>query len=217
MVFSNERKLNLSGWLQAESCTEYNSPLKLQKFLLFYELFSEIDDGDGCFSHLQGWKKGPVFSNVWGDYTKERVAFNNASMSTYRTSKAMINIDRAELSSFLVKILSEDELSGLTHKLNLWASKKDKILSGEKYVDLDIADFNENDREMINILKVMYPPQYINSVDVLTFNNKSFILRKDDFPKLTEFLADNLMDLSHGTVDNPIYISIGAGEELYID
>lgn len=68
MIYSNERKLCLSGWLMEHHEIEYNTPLKLQKFLLFYEAFTKVSGETPDFSHLRGYKKGPVFSNVWGKY-----------------------------------------------------------------------------------------------------------------------------------------------------
>ena len=78
MINSNTRKLTLSGWLRKNNPREYDSPLKLQKFLLFYELLSKTAGEQADFDHLRGYKRGPVFSNVWGDYTKERISFNEA-------------------------------------------------------------------------------------------------------------------------------------------
>ena len=79
MVNSNARKLCLSGWLMNNGFHEYNSPLKLQKFLLFYESFTKIEGEKADFSSLKGYKCGPVFSNVWEDYTKERASFDDAA------------------------------------------------------------------------------------------------------------------------------------------
>lgn len=41
MIYSNERKLLLSGWLQENNKESYNTPLKLQKSLLLYEAFAK--------------------------------------------------------------------------------------------------------------------------------------------------------------------------------
>ena len=43
---------------------------------MFYENFAKTFGEQPDFSHLRGYKKGPVFSNVWGDYTKERASFD---------------------------------------------------------------------------------------------------------------------------------------------
>lgn len=115
MVYSNPRKLLLSGWLKQNGNPEYNSPLKLQKFLFFYEAFTKINKGTADFSHLKGCKRGPVFSNVWGDYTYERPAFDDAVEKEYSAPREKIVEEYAKKSQFLVSILSENELSELTH------------------------------------------------------------------------------------------------------
>ena len=53
MINSTKRKLALSGWLKNNNGKEYDTPLKLQKFLLFYELFSDIDGDEADFSDLR--------------------------------------------------------------------------------------------------------------------------------------------------------------------
>ena len=39
------------------------------------------------FTYLKGYQKGPVFSVVWGDYTKDRNQFNSLARSTYMKNK----------------------------------------------------------------------------------------------------------------------------------
>ncbi len=55
MIYSNNRKLSLSGWLKQNYENEYNMPLKLQKFLLFYESFSKVEGEETDFGHLKGF------------------------------------------------------------------------------------------------------------------------------------------------------------------
>ena len=87
MINSNNRKLCLSGWLKHNNEQEYNTPLKLQKFLFLYEAFSKVAGEVTDFSHLKGYQRGPVFSHVWGDYTKERIAFDLAAEQCYNYRK----------------------------------------------------------------------------------------------------------------------------------
>lgn len=118
MIYSNERKLCLSGWFKENSEKSYSKSLKLQKFLLLYEAFAKTSGEKTDFSHLRGYKKGPVFSNVWGDYTKERTAFDTAAMKTYEAKKDSVNETRAKKCGFIVETMTEEELSELTHKMN---------------------------------------------------------------------------------------------------
>lgn len=96
MIYSNARKLLLSGWLKENGSKEYNSPLKLQKFLLFYEAFTKINGELADFNHLRGYKRGPVFSNVWGDYTHERLAFDDAVQKEYDSPHEQLDVERAK-------------------------------------------------------------------------------------------------------------------------
>lgn len=95
MIYSNEHKLYLSGWFKENSEKEYSIPLKLQKFLFFYEAFTKADGENPDFDHLRGYINGPVFSNVWGDYSKNRNEFDKeATRQYFIQEKSIINEDR---------------------------------------------------------------------------------------------------------------------------
>lgn len=218
MIFSNKRKLCLSGWLQKNNRNEYNTPLKLQKFLLLYESFSKVSGEAPDFGHLRGYKRGPVFSNVWGDYTKEREAFDKVSNEAYASGVIEMDEVRAKKSAFIVSVLSESELSELTHTMNLWKAKEKRIMAGEYQVDLDENDFNENDSEIISMLDRMYPIQLIENSKVIEIDNHYFIFKKNDMQKLTEQHFDTLSGLSeNGELFNPIYVDIDEEGRLVID
>ena len=108
MLYSNDRKLSLSGWLQENDISAYRSPLRLQKFLFFYEAFSKVNDDVSDFARLKGYKRGPVFSPVWGDYTKDRTEFDSVSLEKYHAKQTDINNLRAKRASFIVSSLSEN-------------------------------------------------------------------------------------------------------------
>lgn len=218
MIYSNERKLCLSGWLRKNSKVEYDTPLKLQKFLLLYEAFSKASGETPDFSHLRGYKRGPVFSNVWGDYTKEREAFNCAADESYASRHFDINEVRARKCAFIVRILTENELSTLTHSMNLWKSKESRIMSGEYQVNLEEKDFNEQDKQIIRLLDQMYPIELIDDSEVIHIDNCSFVFKKNDIPRLTEEHFDILGALSENEqLTNPVYVEIEEGGRLVID
>lgn len=218
MIYSNNRKLALSGWLKANSEKEYGTPLKLQKFLLFYESFAKANGEEPDFGHLRGWKNGPVFSNVWGDYTKERSLFNDTAAQKYEAFGESINASRAQKCAFLVKTLSESELSELTHKMNLWKSKKGRILSGEYQVDLHEEDFTDEDVNIINALDKMYTTEVVNSSEVIEIDNHYFIFSKEDATQLKEQHFDILAKLPEvDELHNPVYVEIDEDGRLVID
>lgn len=218
MINSNKRKLCLSGWLMNNNQHAYNTPLKLQKFLLLYESFSKVAGEAPDFSHLKGYKRGPVFSHVWGDYTKERNDFDIQADLSYIQNPNSINIARAQKSAFIVSTLSEKELSDLTHKMNLWKAKEKRIMNGEYQVALFEEDFNEDDCHLIKLLDLMYPIEMVDSSSIIHLNNNYFVFNKADAAKLTEENFDTLSILTETeTLHNPVYVELDNEGRLLID
>lgn len=218
MIYSNKRKLCLSGWLRKNNESEYDTPLKLQKFLLLYEAFSKTSGENPDFSHLKGYKRGPVFSNVWGDYTKERTAFNKAADEAYEKGKADINIERAKKCAFIVGTMTEKELSDLTHKMNLWKSKEKSIMQGVYQVELQEKDFNSEDETMMRLLDEMYPMKMIEVSTIFKLDENYFVFNKSDVPKLTEKHFDTLLTLTEQEeLHNPVYVEVDEEGRLLVD
>lgn len=218
MIYSDDRKLALSGWLKEDSIDEYLSPLKLQKFLFFYEAMSKLDNDNADFSHLRGYERGPVFSQVWGDYTKERSEFNTEASKAYQTNTSKVNSDRAKICSFIVKVFTEKELSDITHVMNIWKSKEERILSREYQVNLDEKDFNDDDKIIVKNLKDAFPIEFINNSYVIRVENNNFIISKDDEKRLKEEHLDTLYKLSKlETLENPVYTYIDDEGVLVVD
>lgn len=218
MIYSNQRKLSLSGWLKEHEMNEYNKPLKLQKFLLFYEVFSKINGESPDLSYLRGYKRGPVFSQVWGDYTHERKQFDEAASEAYQNHSYEIVSERAERCSFIVKTLSEHELSSLTHKMNLWKSKEQQIMAGKHQVDLEEQDFIEDDFQMISTLEKMYPIEMIRNSFVIEMNNYFFVFSKKDVIHLPEEHFDILGALTDVPgLTNPVYVEVDEEGRLLVD
>ena len=218
MIYSNKRKLALSGWLKENNITSYETPLKLQKFLLFYETLTKISGETPDFSHLKGYKKGPVFSSVWGDYTKERVDFNMAAQSAYNTDPQSINKKRAEKCAFIVSTMTEKELSDFTHQMNIWKSKENRIMSGEYQVDLDESDFNSDDMQLIQTLDAMYPTEMVENSTVIKLDEKYFVFSKSDARCLTERHFDTLLTIvENEELYNPIFVNMDNEGRLIVD
>ena len=219
MINSNVRKLCLSGWLKNNYYTAYEAPLKLQKFLLLYESFAKVNGEITDFKYLKGYQRGPVFSQVWGDYTKERQCFDNAADDAYKNHyQEEVNDELVKKSAFLVRILSEKELSELSHKMNIWKVKESRIMNGEHQVSLSEDDFNEDDEKMINLLNSMYPISLIEESEVISINNYYFIIKKTDIPKLTATHYDVLSSLTDTEeLMNPVYVDIDEEGRLIVD
>ena len=218
MINSDTHKLELSGWLQAENESAYNSSLKLQKFLFLYESFSVADGETANFSCLKGYVRGPVFSNVWGDYTHERMDFDDRALEAFKKNGVTINQNRAKRSSFIVSILTEPELSELTHQMNIWKVKESEIKSGKRQVSLHSSDFNDHDKHLAKTLEMMYPDELIENSKVLSVSGYNFVFSKEDFSKLQEKDEDTLAMLAEkGDLHNPVFVEKDVDGRLLID
>jgi len=215
---SSIRKRALSGWLKKYHEKEFFLPLKLQKFLFFYEALSKTEKDVVEFNKLKGYINGPVFSDVYGDYFHRRDDFINEVENDYNDNIKSVNNARAKFAGFLVSILNEDELSSFTHEFNIWKAKENDIKSGVRDVSLYEKDFNEKDAELLTSMKNMYPIDYIDSVKVIEISGKSFILNKEDIPKLTDESEYVFISLANeSSLQNPVYISISDDGVVLVD
>lgn len=218
MINSNKRKLALSGWLKENNIVSYENPLKLQKFLFFYEALIKISGGRPDFNKLRGYEKGPVFSVVWGDYTKERCDFNKAASKSYEDNSEIINEEIAEKSSFIVSTLTEKELSDFTHLLNIWKAKEDRIMKGEPQVSLEESDFNSDDIKLVSTLSSIYPIDMVKNSTFFQINDKYFVFSKSDAKNLTEKHFDILLAITEDEeLHNPVFVDIDNEGRLIID
>ncbi|WP_041556195.1 hypothetical protein [Carnobacterium sp. 17-4] len=214
MLNTSKRRLSISKWLKDNNPSEFYEPLKLQKYLFFYELFSKVEGKSYSLDYLKGYENGPVFSEVYGDYTYRIDEFEpNVDVN----GNLEIEKDIAQKASFLAQILTKKELSNLTHEMNIWKAKEKDIEKGIKNVPLDEEDFNDNDEYITKNLKDLYSNEFINSVNVINIADKSFVVSKEDFYKLNSIQKDTLELLSNEELDNPVYISIGDEGELLVD
>lgn len=218
MLYSNERKLVLSGWLKKNDGAVYGTSLKLQKFLFLYEAFTKAANEQPDFDHLRGYKRGPVFSNVWGDYTKDRFEFDAESEAAYARMPGTVNSERAQKIAFIVRSLSERELSEFTHKMNIWSSKANRIIAGEQQVELCEEDFSLQDIQLIKALDQMYPLSMIMNSVIIPVDNIHYVFSKADAEKITEQHFDTLLAIAYsGELQNPVYVTIDSEGRLLVD
>lgn len=217
-MLSNTRKQALSGWLKINYSSEFSSSLKLQKFLFLYEAYSKIEGDIADFRTLKGYVNGPVFSDVYGDYTYRKDEYVQVIEGAFNEEVIEINEDRAKFVAFLVKILNEKELSDLTHELNIWKAKEEDINRGVRHVALDENDLTQCDVDLLASLRDMYPITYIDSVHVIQISGKSFIINKEDIPKLTQEQREIFITLANDeTLENPVYISVSEDGVVLVD
>ncbi|EAG8523399.1 hypothetical protein E0D96_02365 [Listeria innocua] len=214
MIYTSDRRLSIAHWLEKESPEEFHISLKLQKYLFFYEAFSKVLDKDGSFARLKGYENGPVFSEVYGDYTYRKDEFVNA---VRKSDVRNVEIEIAKKAGFLVKIMVENELSEITHNLSVWNDKSDQILSGQKQVELS-EEITDSDEEFLLQLINIYDENEIDNSEVVSVGNKNFVFSKIDFIKINKVHKETLAKLAHvDELVNPIFVSIGEAGELLVD
>lgn len=204
----SERKWALINWSRKETKIEsiFMPHIRLQKFLFFYECFSKVESDEFSFENLKGYKRGPVFSDVFGENKYNQEAF----FSYVYQGDYFINESRAKRALFLTQILGVN-LSKFTHDLDIWKSKKNEIMRGDYQVSLFSSDFSESDSKIFLDLESMYSSEFIDSVKVFEANGKAFL-----FPKKYKF-EDKYYDvIFEASIDedfhSPIYMDVTNGE-----
>jgi len=209
MLNSSKRKQALAGWLKAKDSQEFADPLKLQKFLLFYEIVSKIENVEYDLTKLKGYADGPVFSDVYGDYRYNSETFNQAIVITLAENEVMINDDIASFCLFLIQTQTREELSELTHELDLWKSKQDMIEWGEYQVSLHESSLSDTDVEFIKRLRGIYPKDYTDTHRIVKGDHKRFVFTIEDYENLTQTHYETLEKLDKlEQLLNPVHIEI---------
>ncbi len=219
MINTNIRRKNIVRYLKENNPNEYASNLKLQKYLFFYETFSKVSNKDYSFECMKGYKNGPVFSEVYGDYKYEFDEFDDyISCDILENNIDEIDKDIASRAAFLVQILTQEELSDMTHQLNIWNSQKERIVdNNERHVELEEKNFDEEDVALVKDLASMYSTEFIETSIVLNIKNKNFVLSKKDCENISELQRNTLELLAQEKLMNPVFIEIGENGELLVD
>ena len=218
MLNSSKRKQALAGWLKTKDAEEFADPLKLQKFLFFYEMLSKVEGQDYELTNLKGYADGPVFSNVYGDYRYNREMFDQEIIIILEKNEVVINEDIASFSLFMVQTQTREELSEITHELNIWRVQSDRIELGELQVILYESDLSEQDVEFLKSIYRMHPKSFLDTIKVVKTNNKRFVFSKSDYQSLTNVHYETLQKLDKfDELINPVYVEIDTDGGLIVD
>lgn len=214
MLNTSQRRLAIVKWLKDNNPSEFYESLKIQKYLFFYELFSKVEGEEYSLDYLKGYENGPVFSELYGDYTYRR---HELIPRLEEVQTKDVNIGLAKKAGFLVQILNGRELSGLTHELNLWKSKEEEIMSGGRHLPLDECSLNHDDISIVKELFELYSTDFISTSNVVSIKDKNFLLNDRDFRNLTNEQKEVLELLAEEELENPVYVTIGEEGELLVD
>ena len=219
MMFSDDRKFALSGWFQVHERELYNRRFKLQIFLILYEFFSEIENDEADLNFLFGVEKGPVFGAVWTDYGKICDRFHISSKYRYEKKVINVNENRAKRCAFIVQTLTEEEWSSLMKKLNIYKAKESEILKHKyKIAELDLADLNDEDINLITMLDNQYPSELVENSKIISVKEKKFVVSKVDYEKIIQNHMERLEKLAKKTnLHNPVFVRLDDKGNLVVD
>lgn len=219
MMFSDDRKYTLSGWLQVHERDLYNRRYQLQIFLILYEFFSEIENDEQDLNFLIGVKKGPVFGAVWTDYGKVGDRFHISSKYSYEKRVINVNENRAKRCAFIVQTLTEEEWSSFMKKLNLWKAKESEIFKHErKMAELDWDDFNDADINLITMLANLYPSELVENSKIIAVKEKKFVVSKVDYNKIIQNHMARLEKLAKKPkLHNPVFVKLDDEGKLVVE
>lgn len=215
-MISNIHRQKLAAWFLNKNNSQFYSQLKLQKFLFFYETFSKSEYGTSDFTSLKAYKNGPVYSDVYGDFTYRQQDFVKV-LSELGTNTDGIDENIAEYVHFIVSILNEEELSDLTHELNMWKVHKENIEQGVLHLSMSESDFNYNDSLFIKELMSMYSDLNISELEIYTVNTTNFVIEKSLKERLTKEQESVLFTIADHGLNNPVFVTVSEDGVLEID
>ena len=219
MMFSDDRKFTLSGWLQVHERKVYDSPYQLQIFLLLYEFISKIENDEWDLRHLFGLEKVPVYGAVLMDYSKICDRFHRYSKSTYEEKIIEVNDDRARRCAFIVQTRTEEEWSSFTKRLNIWKAKESEIFKHErKMAELHWDDFNDADINLITMLANQYPSELVENSKIISVKEKKFVVSKIDHENIIQNHMERLEKLAKKPkLYNPVFVKLDDEGKLVVE
>jgi hypothetical protein len=209
MINTPSSRIKKLKWLLNDEKCEGFSNLQIQKYLFFAEMFNKHQGEEYSIRGLKAYQNGPVFSDTWGDMVHDSIEMDVAIASAdidfnSGTQKSV------EKSKFLVKSLTNGELTDLTHSLDLWKSKEKKIRAGYKQIPINENDISDSDLNKIEYLYSLCDTE--NCYNFIEIADKRFLILEEDMPNLTNEHLEILEQLSDSKeLINPVYISIEEG------
>ena len=219
MMFSDDRKYTLSGWLQVHERKEYDRPYQLQIFLLLYEFISKIENDEWDLRYLFGLERGPVYGTVWVDYNKICDRFHISSKYSYEKKVINVNENRAKRCAFMVQTRTEEEWSSFTKRLNIWKAKESEIFKHErKMAELDWDDFNDADINLITMLANQYPSELVENSKIIAVKEKKFVVPKVDYDQIIQNHIERLEKLAKKPkLYNPVFVKLDDEGKLVVE
>ncbi|MEB7049778.1 hypothetical protein [Mammaliicoccus sciuri] len=212
VIWSRENKLSKIKWLVDEESVNNMSSLQIQKFLFFSEMFNRETNQNYDLYKLKAYKKGPVFSDVYGDYTyrKEQLLEEVRDSETSFSEKEIENMEKAKL---LTLIHNDKDLSDLTHKFDLWKSKEPRLKMKEQ--DIEIYEKDISSQDSVLFKRLYEYADTIKEYKIVKVNDTIFLFKENDRDLLKDNMLETLEKISEdSSLTNPVYVDIEDGVML---
>lgn len=207
-VNTSTKKLRDLKWIDNEAGLATLTPLQIQKFLFFNEMFSKNKGLDYDLYSLKAYERGPVFSTTYGDlfYDKSDII---KKISDLEIKFNPIQIKTMFETLFLVMTHTDEELSDLTHGFDLW---KNNFRKGVQHIDILESDITEQDTKELEAINSLLDYE---GKKVVPMGDKRFVFNKGEIDNLNQELIQTLEELSEmDDLLNPVYITLEDGELL---
>ena len=218
MLKTSKRHLELLSWLYWHDNIQSWSRLQFYSFLFLYELrnieeeryTSALTEYD--ISALVATPNGPVFTTLRDDMTN-----HPDELLQYIESHKKFGIDTqwARACSFAVKSLTEQELLSVLCEFYMCYCASQHFGTQSEVPMLEEHIVDEEDFTLLSLL-LDSVPEY--EYEILTINDKCFVLSMQDFQSLNDKHFDVLTQLStQEQLYNPVYVHIDTNERLVVD
>lgn len=176
------------------------SGLKQQKFLLFYNLFLLAKKKEANFTSLKAWTNGPVYTQV---HSAIKYHYTYKELFQYIEEDYSIDDVLAHITKFIVELLSDEEISNLTHDFDFW-----KNAIGKEDSKIEIKDISINDLKKINNIINNCDLEFIMNHKVISSPQAKIIVKKEDY----QFIKDNFKEgIDNLITEKPIKIELSEG------
>ncbi|MCG2371377.1 DUF4065 domain-containing protein [Staphylococcus epidermidis] len=208
-IWSSSEKLKKLKWLKEHGYLESMSPLQIQKFLFFSEMFNLVTNENYTLHKLRAYKNGPVFSDVYGDitYRKSELLEELDTIEMKYNSTQEENLNKA---LFITNTQTDEDLSEITHNLDLWYSKIDLINQNTQNIPIRNNDITDRDKKSISNFREY--ANYLSNYQIIKIKDKIFLVNNNDIDKLEDNMLQTLEMISDdNNLVNPVYVDIEDG------
>ena len=104
-------------------------------------------------------------------------------------------------------------------KLNIYKAKESEILNHKyKIAELDLADLNDEDINLITMLNNLYSSELVENSKIIAVKEKKFVVSKVDYENMIQNHMARLEKLAKKhKLQNPVFVKLDDEGELVVE